>query len=125
MSDCVVWMDSEGAQLFYLSPEGVTKKNMTLNSHPHSNGHKDAHRHNEEEHFFKTLSTELHNVNEILLFGPGIAKTHFNNYLVKHSPNQMAKKVIGVENLERLTENQILAAARKYFQKYNTFNFSI
>ena len=84
--------------------------------------HHDNHKHNAEEHFFHALALEIGNVEELLVFGAGMAKTHFKTHLEKHHHGQLAKSLIGVETLDKLTDNQILESARKFMKKYNTYN---
>ena len=126
MFACVVWMDSEHAKLFKISGTGdIQKKELKLHGMKHSNSHQDAHRQHSEEHFFHEIAKEIGSVAELVVFGAGPAKGHFKTHLEKHHHNELGKHLIGVETLDRVTDNQILEAARKYFKKYNTFNSSI
>lgn len=125
MSACVIWMDSEHARIFKISASGIEKKN--LESHPvHPIGaHHDNHKHNSQEHFFHEIANSIGSAEEILIFGSGLAKTHFKSHLDKHHHAQLAKHVVAVEALDHSTDNQILEAARKFFKKYNTYNSSL
>ena len=125
MSACVIWMDSEHAKIFKISATGVEKKLMKHHDvAPHSSHH-DNHKQNAEEKFYHDVATEVSAADELLVFGAGVAKTHFKTHLEKHHHNQLAKHLVGVETLEHLTDNQILEAARKFFKKYNAYHFKM
>ncbi len=125
MSACVIWMDSEHAKLFKISATGIEKKTLKHHAINPIGAHHDSHKHNAEEHFFHEVATAVGSVEELLVFGAGMAKNHFKNHLEKHHHQQLAKHLVGVETLDQLTDNQILEAARKFFKKYNMYNSSI
>ena len=125
MTDFVIWMDSEKAQIFSLNPEGIEKTHLekhAMDHHTHKK--KDNHSDPNTDHFFKDLSTKIATAEKVLLLGPGLGKNHFRSYLEKHSPG-LAKKIIGVESVDHPTENQIMAKSREFFKTYNLFNRSI
>jgi len=126
MSQYVVWMDSEKASIFNLKPTGIIKTHVektVIDHHTHSkdNAHSDP----AIEHFFHDLAKKLNDAEEMLILGPGLAKTHFKTHLEKHHHAGLAKKIIGIENSDHPTDNQILAVARPFFIKYNLFNHPI
>lgn len=125
MSACVVWIDSQNAKVFSISPKGIQHKSLKMHGAEHSGGHHDAHKKNSEEHFFHEVASAVGSVEELLVFGPGVAKNHFKSHLEKHHHAQLAKHLVGCESLEQLSDNQILEAARKFFKKYNTYHVSI
>ena len=125
MSACVIWMDSEHAKIFKISTSGIEKKTLKHHSvNPHDSHH-DSHKHTTEERFFHDIATTVGPVEELLVFGAGLAKTHFKTHLEKHHHAALAKHLVGVETLDLMTDNQILEAGRKFFKKYNTYNSSI
>lgn len=121
MAACVVWMDSHQADVFHIKPEGVQKKHMKLSHHPKAGGHQEGHDKKEEETFFQDLAKEIGVVEELLIFGAGMAKNHFKSHLERHNQKDLLNKIVGVESLDHLTENQILEASRKYFKKVHVF----
>ena len=125
MSACVIWLDSEHAKIFKISPAGVEKKMLKHHSVHPIGSHHDAHKHNSEEKFFHDIAGSLGSVDELLVFGAGMAKNHFKTHLEKHFHEKLAKHLVGVEALDDLTDNQILEASRKFFKKFNTFNSAI
>ncbi|MCM0606468.1 MAG: hypothetical protein KA715_10290 [Xanthomonadaceae bacterium] len=125
MSACVVWIDSEHAKVFKISASGIDKKTMKHHEADNKSAHHDEHKHNAHEYFFNAVAKEIGKVDDLLVFGSGVAKSHFKTHLEKHHPADLAKHLVGVETLELLSDNQILEAARKFFKKFNTYNSSI
>ena len=124
MSACVIWLDSEHANIFKISAAGIENKKMARHTINPVGSHFDAHKHNAEEHFFQKIAAEVGDVEELLVFGAGMAKTHFKTHLEKHN-TQLTKHLVGVEPLDKLTDNQILEASRKFFKKYNMFHSAV
>lgn len=120
MSAIVVWMDGEHAKLFKLSPAGVAQEQIKNHHHMHHTS-ADASKHgHDHDKYFEELSKHLQNTTEVLLCGPGVAKTQFDHFLkTKHS--NIAKSIVGVETMDHPTDNQILATARKFFKKFDAF----
>jgi len=122
MSGCVVWIDSSSAKLFKITATGVSRSELSNSGPQHSNSHQDAHKQHQLEHFFEDVAQSVGRVEELLIFGPGPAKDHFRNHLEKHHKHDLAHFIVGVESLDRLSDNQILEASRKFFKKYNQFH---
>ena len=55
-------------------------------------------------------------VNEILIVGPGSAKSELFKHALSHDP-AIAKKIVGVETVDHPTDGQILNYAKAYFHK--------
>lgn len=125
MSAYVIWIDSVEAKLFNLSQKGQSPKHIHAHGHKH---HKDPHgkhsekHHPESESVFKDLCPLIHDASEVLLIGPGEAKTAFKSYLDKHFSTTLAKKVVGVETVDHPTEPQIKEIARKFFKTFDLFH---
>lgn len=123
MHNVVVWLDSKEAKIFELKPNGIEKSHLGKKDIDHHRRHKnDIYVDNNFEHFFHDLAGKLKMADQLLLLGPGLAKNHFKSYIESHAPNTLAKKIIGLENLENVSENQILEAAHKFFKRYFLFN---
>lgn len=122
MAAYVVWMDSEKALIFNLGVSGIVKTQLKK-SHVdhHSHNKKDHHADPGAEHFYKELAQKVKDGQEILVVGPGLAKNHFRTYLDSHV-HGLAKKIVGLENSDHPTDNQILAAARKFFASYHLYH---
>lgn len=125
MSACVIWIDSEHAKIFKISTSKIDKQTLKHHSVNPIGSHHDSHKHNSEEKFFHEVALAIGDVEELLIFGSGLAKNHFKTHIEKHHHSQLAKHIVGVEPLDHLTDNQILEASRKFFKKFNTFNSTI
>ena len=64
--------------------------------------------------YLKAVADAAGASHEILITGPGAAKTELMSYLTQHAP-ETAKRVCGVEALDHPTDNEIVAFARKHF----------
>ena len=53
-------------------------------------------------------------VPEVLIVGPGLAKTAFERYVRKHHPS-LAGHIVGVETVDHPTAGQILKYSKQYF----------
>jgi stalled ribosome rescue protein Dom34 len=77
MSACVVWIDSENAKIFKISATGIEKKVMHTHTVNPIGARHDSHKHNAEEHFYHEVALAIGQVEELLIFGAGVAKSHF------------------------------------------------
>jgi stalled ribosome rescue protein Dom34 len=123
MSAYVIWIDSAEAKVFKLKAGGMETKHIHTHGHKH---HSDPHGHSSNHHplreqLFKDVETHVSDATEILIMGPGEAKTLFKHHLEKHRPHDLAKKVVGMETTDHPTENQVLAQARKFFKSSDLF----
>lgn len=126
MAHHVLWIDSVSALIFHLTPGGIEKTHLERkNVTHHTFNKKDHHGDTNTENFYRDLSSQLSNAEEILIIGPGLAKNHFKTYLETHHKNDLARRIVGVKNSDHPTDNQILAAAREFFRTYNLFNHPI
>ena len=120
MSSLLLWIDSEHAKIFRFSPEGMQKQEMKRaepdhHTHPHKEDHN-------SEHFFHQVAESLKSAKEIIIAGPGLAKTHFKTHLEKHHHGNIAKNVIAMETMDHLTDPQIEATGRKFFKHAHLFS---
>jgi len=75
--------------------------------------HKNNARHGDMISYFKELSNHLHAYDKILLFGTGIAQEQFHNYLKEDA--QFHNKHVTLENTGHLTDHQMVAKVREFF----------
>ena len=125
MNPYVVWLDSEHAKIFKLLPGGkseqeVLKSGVRKDHHTGPSNQGSAH-HQAEEHFLHDLAGKLKPAVEVLVVGPGIAKSHFKHHLEKHHHSDLLKKVVAFENMDHPTDGQIVDMAHKFFKKYDIF----
>ena len=64
--------------------------------------------------FYDEVITCLTDADEILLFGPGEAKGELHKRMADHN---LEKSVVGIETTDEMTEKQIVAKVKQYFQK--------
>ena len=73
--------------------------------------------------FFDDVTAALGDAREILIVGPGSAKTELLHELeARHAA--VAKRVVGVEGADHPTDGELLAFARKYFKKVDALRGS-
>jgi len=65
--------------------------------------------------FFKDLIKELDNCNSVVLFGPSRMKTLFEKEI--NSNRQISDKLAGVYNTDSITDNQIVAWVKDFYNK--------
>lgn len=66
--------------------------------------------------FFADVVTALGEAKEILIVGPGLARTAFARFVIERHP-RVAKRVVGVEPMDHPTDRELLAFAKKYFHR--------
>lgn len=120
MASYAVWIDTEHAKIFKFiagREESVEQKEMKRHGHHATDKH-----HQDEEKFYHEISTQLKDAKELLILGPGVGKTHFHHHLDKHNHQGLAKSVVAVESMDKITDGQILAAARKFFKQWDVLH---
>lgn len=123
MSHVVVWVEHDHAKIFTYTSGAATKKdlkNKHTGSH-HTGGHENEKKNNIQK-FYHEIAEVLAGATEILLVGPGMAKTEFKAHLEHHNHAALAKLVIGIEAMDKSTDGEIQNMAKKFFQKYNLFH---
>jgi stalled ribosome rescue protein Dom34 len=123
MSYYVLWIDHDHAKIFNFSPDGekVTHMNNTHHMNHHTN-HQDQEKLEQQKKFYKEIEENLHGSSGLLVVGPDMAKKDFKRYLEEHHDQPMAKSIVGMETLDKLSDNQIRDFAKTYFHRYNLFN---
>jgi stalled ribosome rescue protein Dom34 len=117
----VVWLDHAQAKVFQFNPTDVQAK--VVHAHGGAQGHihhragvtGSGHSHGDPA-FFKSVEDALSGVSEVLVLGPGAAKQEFVHHIGEHA-KPLAKKIAAVETVDHLTDNQIVAHARAYFDR--------
>ncbi len=72
-----------------------------------------------DHQFFEDIVTDMGAVEEILIVGPGTAKTEFASYLDRRHP-QLALHVVGRETVDHPTERELLDLARRTFNRIDS-----
>lgn len=114
----VIWIDHHEAHVIHFN---IDQADETVVHATHSPKHlhskagsaSGTHVTNEPE-FYRDVAEAAATAQEILIAGPSSAKTEFVKYLHKHAPGTF-DHVSGIETMARVTDNQLLAEARRYF----------
>lgn len=118
----IVWLDHQHATVIDYSVDDVhvqrveteTPRKLHRKSGPMGTGKAP-----DDHVFYDAVVDALGNAREILIVGPGNAKTSFHKDLQKrHAP--VAKRVLGVEASDHPNDAELLAYAKKYFKKIDS-----
>jgi len=114
-----VWIDHEQAKVFVFT-RAPGDKEWTVrphehHAHVHTRAGKGDSGHTVDESYFHSVADAVKDAAEILIVGPGTAKSELKHHLDHHDP-QIARKVTAVEPLDHPSDAQLLAFARKYFK---------
>ena len=63
--------------------------------------------------YYKQVVSRLRGASNILIFGPGEAKSDLKKHLSRQKP---VDRVVAVQSADRMTDGQILARVRTYFK---------
>jgi stalled ribosome rescue protein Dom34 len=116
----VVWLDHREAKVFEFTADDVAK--LVINAeHPakhihHKSGSVGPGHAKEDENYYHGVADALAKAGEILIVGPGQAKTALFKHLHAHD-REVAAKVAAVETVDHPSDGQIVAYARKYFDR--------
>lgn len=114
----VVWLDHREARIASFS----LGRSEMLEVHSRSPERRIHHKANEigsgkaaDDHgFFDDIVDALATTSEVLIAGPGNAKTAFASYVWERHP-ALAQRIVGVETVDHPTDGQLLAYARTSF----------
>jgi stalled ribosome rescue protein Dom34 len=117
----VVWVDHQNAQVLQFDEEHVEASRVRSHSH-HTAQHGSEVR--SEHEFYGEVCAAFERVPETLVVGSHTALADFRHFVEKHRP-QVAARVAAYEVVDRPTEAQLVALARKYFLKHDRMNASV
>lgn len=125
MSTLILWLDTEHAKMFFISP--VESQREEFRGHgplhpPETLGRNHTIDETDEERFYRQLSRYLKHreADEWLLLGPGQARQHFQRHLERHHP-AMARRILASEPMDQATDAEILARGREFFRHHRVF----
>ncbi len=64
--------------------------------------------------YYDAVIASIRDAESILIFGPGDAKDELKKRLKR---NNLGGRIVGIETVDKMTDRQIAAKVRKYFQK--------
>lgn len=109
----IVWIDQQEAHVLMFDREHVeTQRIRSRSHHSHQGKHTDSHS------FFKEVSDQLAGTHEVLLTGPGAARTEFKQWCGLHAKGAAHAIVDNVAN-DHPSDAQLVAMARQYFKKFD------
>ncbi len=112
-----VWIDHAEAKVYSLNRNAANEWSVRPHDshvHVHHKAGKGDSGHAHDEGYFHSVADAVKDAGEILITGPGTAKTELMHHLERHDP-AVAKKVVGVEALDHPTDGEFLNLARKAF----------
>jgi len=95
--------------------KGETGNGISLGNNRSTNNENHVHNRQQQiiQGYYQILSDRIKNYDDILLFGPTGAKDELYNKL--SADKHFANKVIRVESADKLTENQMVAQVKQFF----------
>jgi hypothetical protein len=116
----VIWIDHREARVFHFNADQADETVVHATHSPrhlHSKAGSVSGTHvTEEPDFYRDVTGAVADAREILIAGPSSAKTEFVKYLHRHASGTF-DRVSGIETLAHVTDNQLLAEARRYFSQ--------
>jgi stalled ribosome rescue protein Dom34 len=114
----IVWIDHQQARVFHFGPQGV-QATLVHSTHRHEHLHHkansiDSGKAPRDDAFLERVGAALASSAAILVTGPANAKRELMSYL-EHKAPAVASCVVAVEPLDRPSDGQLEAFARKYF----------
>jgi stalled ribosome rescue protein Dom34 len=125
MISAAVFITSDEAKVFEFRPEGVETHHLRQHggrhpaeslgrNHPKAGGDVDRFFHEVAEFMGKSGTQRW------LLMGPGVAKSQFQHHVEKHH-TLYAKRIVGVETVNKGTDGELKNFAHDYFKKIGLF----
>ena len=109
----IVFIDHEHAKVFHL--DGIDAHGASLKEHAHHTSHVGKHKTDgkaaHDHKLFDAVIKEMGSANEILVVGPGTAKSEFMHHLEANA-KQLKAKICGVEAVDHPTDKQLVALAK-------------
>ncbi len=114
-----VWIDYREAKIFRVgetdADETIVRDKISPTHIHRKADHVGLGKAGADPKFFAEVAGLLQPYKAILIVGPGTARSEFAGYLAEQEP-RLAGRVWGIEPMDHPTDNQIVAAVRKYFQ---------
>ena len=111
----VVLIDHKSAEVIEFGAEQVVKRKVRTHLHE-TRQHASAVR--SEHEFFGEVCDELGGITEVLVTGGHTALADFRHFVEKHRP-LVAAQIVGHEVVDHPSEKELLAMARKFFDKHD------
>ena len=122
-----LWIDHKEAIIVFIAADGAEETNRhesNMEKHVRFHGSSSGEGQAEDQRdrqfathldkYYDDVVAMLRDAQAILIFGPGEAKGEFKKRLAHKG---MGERVVGVETTDKMTDPQIAAKVRQYFQK--------
>jgi stalled ribosome rescue protein Dom34 len=119
-----LWIDHRNAVIVILDEKGEETKKINSDVEKHVRFSGGAQLDSEEDiserrftnhlnEYYDDVIASIRNANSILVFGPGEAKVELKKRLEKEKIKNLS---VVIETVDKMTDNQIVAKVRQYFQ---------
>lgn len=109
----VVWIDHTEAHVAMFDREHAQTQRIKSRSH-----HKHQGKAGDNAGYFADTAQALAGAREVLLTGPGRARTEFRDWCARHQPG-VAAAVVDSIAADHPSDGQLVAMARQYFRKFD------
>ncbi len=112
----IVFIDHEHAKIFHVDvgdPKGAALTEAA--HHTTAARHKTDGKATHDHKLFDAVIAGVKNIGEILVVGPGTAKSELMHHVEK-TAKQLVPRVVGVEAVDHPTDKQLVALAKKKFK---------
>ena len=115
----VIWIDHHEARIVYFNLDDAEERRVRP-AHPprhlHGKAGSPSGTHEQaDDSYLGEVTAALVDAKEFLLTGPSSAKAELVKYFHRRAPQAMAR-LAGIETLDKVTDNELLAEARRYFK---------
>jgi stalled ribosome rescue protein Dom34 len=115
-----VWLDHREAKIFSFGMTGASEwevkpHDQHVHLH-HKAGLGDSGRAPLDKKYLHAIAEAVKDAGEILIVGPGTAKSELKHHLEAHDP-QVAKKVVAVEPMDHPSDGELLRYAKQAFKR--------
>ncbi len=124
MSYFIVWTDTDHSNIFAVRRDGVNVETITHRQPDKNSGPKVRHemaRQQAEHLMYRDVVPRLADAEGILILGPGVAKSHLNQYLITNHGQALGSKIVGVFTTDHPNEREIVELGIEAFQLKKDF----
>ena len=109
----VIWMDHSEAHVVMFDREHMQAQRIKSRSH-----HKHQGKVDDYSAFFADVAGALAGTHEVLLAGPGLARTQFREWC-SHHQTTVAEMIVDSVAADHPSDAQLVALARQFFKKFD------
>lgn len=113
----VVWIDHQEAHVLMMDPQQPQAQRIVARGHHRHQGHHQG-TSSDLAALFTDVAQALQGAHEVLLTGPGLARTEFRTWCSAHRPSTAAITVDSIAS-DHPSDAQLLAMAQTYFKKFD------